>query len=470
MTKQIVFCIWICSICDAAIQNHIYFGKQTPYSLIENENTNIVSPNLSDCKSVQINMIHRHGNRYPSNDDVEDILSMSKKINTAKSITINLTLPWSIPFSGKEDTIMSNAGEYELYNIGVRLRKRFPALFVKDYSPLNYKFDSACKLRNVHSSNSLAAGLFDNQGNLGPRKLQSIAIGVHPCRQNPVLRFYDDCQNYETKVRDNKTAFIEYSKFIEGPEVKSVMKKVQQRLGLPDTELTFKDLKSIFVSCAYDIGMFKGVLGSGICALFDSKDMDIMEYAADMNNFYESSRGHVINYTISCPLLKDISDSLKQATENDPNEKQYSGIFRSGNSRTILPFLALLDLFPDKYALNHTNYADMKDRNFRSGKLAPFSSNVYFILYNCKEGHQVQMYVNERLTKIPCCSSATECDLNTFLKCYESIVSDCNLPKMCAVKKEATSSALQTLAGLIPLLSCMLVALFIIVIIVITIL
>ena len=141
---------YICILCCLTIVNPIsddcfkeaYFSSKTPYKIIENLDVEVEKPHPS-CKAVHINMVHRHANRYPSAKDTRNIKKAEEKINeavkTLKS-NINITLPWICPFSEKQDKLLSPTGENEIYQIGRRLKLRFPTIFSHKYTPLDYNF------------------------------------------------------------------------------------------------------------------------------------------------------------------------------------------------------------------------------------------------------------------------------------------------------------------------------------------
>ena len=425
-------------IVDTDCSEEVLFSSKTPYKFMENLNLQVERPN-PHCKAIQLNMVHRHGNRYPSSKDVRIISTMADKINQAIdkiSPEINLQLPWKNPFTERQDKLLSKVGENELYQIAKRLRARFPEIFVKEYTPLDYKFQSSCKLRCTHSANSLAAGLFESTGSLGTGGFQPIAIETYSCDDDKQLRFFDICDKYLTEVANNKLITKELKLFTKGMEMKSVLEKVKHKLGLPDINLNAVDLKAILVSCAYEIGMFNGSFGNGICSLLDKTDRRILEYALDLKHFYKRSAGYKITYNSSCPLLKDIIVTLESAA-NDSTDA-YLGVFRSSHAETIIPLFALMDIFLDREKLRADNYEKMKMRLFRPALMSPFSGNLYFVLFKCDEGKfKIQLYVNERLVKIPCCDSDIDCDFDIFMNCYKDIIKQCDFKEMCKLKKDA---------------------------------
>ena len=286
-------------------------------------------------------------------------------------------------------------------------------MFEKKYSPLTYKFRSSCKIRCTRSANALAAGLFEHRGTLGLDKLQPVGIETLPCSDDPVLRFFEMCDNYRINVDDNPAAAKEYNDFANSKELQSVIKKVEQRLSFPNLSLEPVDVLELFLMCAYELGMFNGTLSTGLCSLFDEEDRRILEFWSDLKNYYKQSAGHKITYESSCALLRDIYNTIMEVRDK-PGE-HYTGIFRSAHAETIIPLHALLRVFLDDAPVTASNYKSMKYRKFRSGK--------------------IQFYVSEKLHKVPCCDSKIDCDLDVFLQCYKKKIEGCNLKRMCALRK-----------------------------------
>ena len=156
-----------------------------------------------------------------------------------------------------------------------------------------------------------------------------------------------------------------------------------------------------------------------------------------MDDYYTKSNAYKITYESSCPLLRDILKSLQAKAGRNVSYEKYSALFRSGHSDTLIPFYALLGIYTNKIPLLSTNYIENKNRTFRVGCLCPFSGNLYFVLYKKDDGnnpisdYKIQLYVNERLTKIPGCKSSSDCDFSEFEKQYQSIVDNCDYKNMC---------------------------------------
>ncbi|XP_066913756.1 multiple inositol polyphosphate phosphatase 1-like isoform X2 [Clytia hemisphaerica] len=424
-------------------QEKASFAIKTPYALHENTDVLILRPQ-PQCKVKQLNFVHRHGHRFPSKNYILNFKELSKLINwkVESPPEMVLGLPWEPPLDEDHKSHLTHVGEKELYNIGIRTRKRFPELFEQRYNTRRFKFMSTNKLRTTHSATSLAAGLFDGDGSLHGR-IQPIALDISPndCR---VLRFYDNCHRYKQEIKKNAIALSEHEKFLHGKEIKKVADKIKVKLNLPSIRLTHRSLDAIFIGCAYELSMFDGSLDTGLCSLLDDEDRRVLEYADDLEKFYTSANpNNPLTYQIACPLLKDMLDYLQASRDGDT---MLVGIFRSAHSTAMLMMYTLLGLNKQHVPLRSENFQQIlnwRRQYFRSSQITPFAANFYFVLYECSGEWKIQLYWNERLVKMPCCVSELDCGFDVFMEYYQKIVQECDT-ELCREDSENITISKQT--------------------------
>ena len=146
-------------------------------------------------------------------------------------------------------------------------------------------------------------------------------------------------------------------------------------------------------------------------------------------------------------------------------------VFRFAHAETTLPLLSLLGLFRDNNLLLAKNFHQNKNRVFRTSRMAPFSTNIGFVLLDClaktgedddeedndddEEGdsdgdendddmkerplknrrYKVQMLLNELPVRLPFCKSDI-CSLSTLRRNLHKYVEQCNFRSMCRVNKD----------------------------------
>ena len=118
---------------------------------------------------------------------------------------------------------------------------------------------------------------------------------------------YDACPRHATDVLNQGLGEVE--KFSEGPEIKNLTKRLEERLQITGKlSLTFDFVEKIFRLCVFGF-MNRG--DTSWCSLFEEEGIKVLEYQGDLQNYYEHSYGNKLSYEIICPLLSDITQNLR---------------------------------------------------------------------------------------------------------------------------------------------------------------
>lgn len=426
------------------------FGTKTAY-----RNDNISDASLKypeKCQPIHLNMVLRHGSRYPSDGDREEIDELLAKLNKIYTVNSpfryqNLTLPWNKPPEWKhaDPSELSSVGENEQYNIAKRFRSRFPEVFVKEYWNKYYTFVSSDKLRTAQSAMSFAYGLFEARGPVSSSRFQPVAITFSGRDKDRLLSSYNSCPRYEIDVEEHGVAEVE--KFNEGPEIKNLTRLLEKRLQINGKlSLTFDFVEKIFRLCAF------GVMNRGDdswCSLLDDEDIKTLEYQGDLENYYEHSYGNELNLNMECTLLSDITQNVRDFSLGKIESR---GVFRFTSSGTLVSLLTILGLFKDSVPLRADNYMQQNKRQFRVSYMVPMSANVAVVLYACnstekvgKLEHKLQVLVNEKPVALSCCHGNTTCSLDTFLSCFKETVDSCDFDAMCSLPPTGHPKSLASL-------------------------
>lgn len=433
------------------------FGTKTAYHFNNTSDSSLKYP--EQCQPVHLNMVVRHGSRYPSDGDreeMEDLLNKLNEIYTASSPFRykNLTLPWNKPreWNDAEPSELSSVGENEQYNIAARFRSRFPEVFVKEYWNKYYKFESADKLRTAQSAMSFAYGLFEARGPVAPSKFQPVAITFSGRENDRLLSSYKWCPRYEIDVEEHGVEEIE--RFVKGPEIKNVTKQLEERLQITGKlSLTFDFVEKIFRLCAFGV-MNRG--DNSWCSLLNEDDIKVLEYQDDLENYYEHSYGNSLNHKIECTLLSDITQHLRDFSMG---KNTFRGVFRFTSSGTLVSLLTILGLFRDTVPLRADNYIQQNKRQFMISNVVPMSANIAFVLYSCsstekagKLEYKLQLLVNEKPVPLSCCHGNITCGLDEFLSCFKETVDSCDFDALCSLPPTENPKALAATSSPLPLL------------------
>lgn len=419
------------------------FGTKTAYHF---DNTSLTFP--EGCQPVHINMVLRHGSRYPSGGDREEIDELLTSLNKIYTVNKpfryqNLSLPWDRPgvWSDAEPSELTSVGENEQYNIAKRFRSRFPEVFVKNYWNKYYKFVSSDKMRTAQSAMSFAFGLFKARGPVTTSKFQPVAITFSGRENDKLLSSYKWCPRYEIDVEEHGVEEVE--KFIKGPELRNLTKRLEERLQITGKlSLNLDFVEKIFRLCAFGV-MNRG--DNSWCALLEDEDIRILEYQGDLENYYEHSYGNQLNQKIECTLLSDITQNLRDFSQGKTDLR---GVFRFTSSGTLISLLTILGLFKDSVPLRADNYQQQNKRQFTVSNMVPMSANIAVVMYVCnstekagKREHKLQALVNEKPVALPCCHGNVTCGLNEFLSCFKETVESCDFDAMCSLPPTGNPTA-----------------------------
>ncbi|XP_028398682.1 multiple inositol polyphosphate phosphatase 1-like [Dendronephthya gigantea] len=413
------------------------FATKSRYPQYNDDNHDIVKvPN--GCSPLHLNMVLRHGTRYPGKKDIKGMDELAGYINQFhnKETTYgNLKMPWVNRFK-YGDKFLAKVGAEELYNISRRIRRKFPSLFSPKYSGEQHYFVSTMTPRTSQSASAFSFGLFEGTGVLGPSKFQPVAITTTNLTE-PLLRFFDICSEYIQRVSENKEiSLVEFHKFKDGEEMTNLKAAFAKRLNITDhSGLTSAHIQYIFLSCAYELAIY----GDGqLCSILHDSELDIIEYMYDIKNYWKRGYGYKINYDMSCLLLKNLTESIENVVKSLGTSVAYTqAIFHFSHAETIIPLVCLMGLFKDNEPLLANNYRKQKNRQFRTANIAPFSGNIAVVLYSCKSDDEksgmfyVQVLANEIPAALPCCDAKELCPLNQFRACFRHIVEQCDLHSIC---------------------------------------
>lgn len=99
----------------------------------------------TDCSPTQVWLLSRHGTRYPSEEDIEEL----QKLNDLKTmITADSTLcpedidairKWTLNTTKTDHYMLHSQGVEELKSLATRLKTQFPQIFNTSYSDDKFK-------------------------------------------------------------------------------------------------------------------------------------------------------------------------------------------------------------------------------------------------------------------------------------------------------------------------------------------
>lgn len=337
------------------------------------------------CHPVQLQLVSRHGARYPTYKDYHT--KMLPFIARMKDHPLYEDYP--VVYSDDQLETLSARGESQLQALGSRLTSQFPGI-MGEWDSSSMKLESSFKKRAETSATSFAKGAFAVGGDLlKPHKRE-----LTQTRNDTVLRAFDACAQRVEQTEHNADDILRSWK--EGDRMLKVKQQVMARLGWD--RMNTSDLLTLYKTCSYLMlteDQFDRTHQEEptLCSVLGETDLEALEYYFDLKKFYGFGYGAAINSQLAKPLLQLIQEEWET--------EEYKGSFRFGHAETTLPLMTALGLFRDNFVLRHDTPAELiASRKWNMSHMTPMAANILFVLHDCSGVRKVQLYVNEQLTEM----------------------------------------------------------------------
>ena len=227
--------------------------------------------------------------------------------------------------------------------------------------------------------------------------------------------------------------------------MKQVLEGVSDRLGFDSNDtLTLEDLSAIYDVCRYERAWHPEDV-SPWCAAFSDTDLKVLEFYEDLEYYHKNGYANDLNYKMSCPLIRDLTDTFNENVTDRP-----LGTFYFSHSEALLPFLALFGLYRDESgSLTHDSFETEAARNraYRTSLIGSFSTSMAFVLFDCGEevegeSQKLMAFHQEKAVKLAKCRDLA-CGWQEFQEGYaDDIV--CPFKQLCESPSTPQSGAVGT--------------------------
>ncbi|XP_074556171.1 uncharacterized protein LOC141811985 isoform X2 [Curcuma longa] len=433
------------SLADETFDVRRHLSTVTRYDIArEASDVGVSSSAIPDgCEPVHLNLVARHGTRAPTKKRIKELdrlaVRLEALVTDAKKILEEDALQkiplwlwgWKSPWEGRgKGGELISKGEVELYQLGVRIRDRFPTLFGEEYHPDTYPIRATQVPRASASAVAFGMGIFSGKGSLGPGQHRAFSVISESRASDLHLRFYDTCETYKN-YRKNKEPEVEKMK---EPVIDQIVSSLISRYQL---NFTNQDVKSLWFLCKQEASLLD--ITNQACSLFNPSEVSLLEWTDDLEVFMLKGYGESVNYRMGLPLLQDVVHSMEKAINSE--EEMASGSpekarLRFAHAETVVPFTCLLGLFLEESEFKQIQREQPlslpplppNKRNWKGSVIAPFAGNNMLALYKCSgntsknivsSGDQrveyfVRVFHNEIPVPLPGCGQKDFCQFNVF--------------------------------------------------------
>ena len=216
------------------------FGSKTAYDWAV-DTQNLVTADDQDmsatfegktCKAIYVNAIIRHGVRYPSDGDMEDMTKLQERIIDNKASNVfNFIDTWNNTYPLEDEKQLVETGRKEMSDIGERFARRFATLFRNYHNTKKIQYVSSSKDRAIESAEKFYEGFTKVLTG------QLTSSQVNYTVNNSLVRFYDDCNYYEEVIEDSPVVFKQFHDFMKTSIFTNMKTQIEERLGFQNITL-----------------------------------------------------------------------------------------------------------------------------------------------------------------------------------------------------------------------------------------
>lgn len=414
---------------DFDVRQHL--STKSPYfSLLPPNNTH-----PDGCQAIHLDLVARHGSRDPTSGDINALNVLAADLAKYGPYITNSSFfwmkTWTNPFLLINQGYLSPSGEREHYHLGERNDVAFSPLLNQTYLPNVYVIQSTQVSRTGVSASAYTYGFLHDKGDVGPYNYEPVFVSTESASLDVTLRFFDVCQQYVQAVSNNTINSRESDKYI-ARHYPIIAESVAKRLGVYGVwNITNSDVDTLFSACAFEASV--DLRTDGYCTLFTPEEVEIYEYAEDLDNYYVKGYGAGFGYEISAPLLQNIVQGIDKIIAGKNSVE--AAYLRFAHAETVMPLVSLLGLFKDEKPITaDSTQEEIENRKWRTSIISPFAANLMFVLYKCDAGDfRVKLLHNEVEYLIPGCD-AIDCTYTQFKKVFNTAL-NYNFTKVCDIPK-----------------------------------
>ncbi|EJD01743.1 phytase [Fomitiporia mediterranea MF3/22] len=378
----------------------------------------------SQCGITQVNIIQRHGARFPATDenegkDIREALSKFGLVTTY--LDPRLKFLQNYKYDLGEDGLVA-FGAAQSFDSGQYDFTRYKDLVNKTNLPFIRASGSE---RVIDSANNWTSG-FVHASHRKVKPLLDLIIEELPNSNNTLNN--DQCPN---AGNSDKQTQVWQNIYAEG---------IAARLNAsaPGASLTAKDVTSLFKLCALEtVAKSKP---SDFCGMFDLKEFEDFEYYGDLNKYYKNGYGQdlgpvqgvgYVNELIARLTNSPVHDNTQTNRTLDSNPTTFPldrpMYIDFSHENVMTSIYSALGLFRQEGGDLDPRNPD-RERTWIASRLVPFSARLVTERLECSGMTVVRMFVNDRLQPLEFCDGDEEgdglCLLDKFIESQRYARSD----------------------------------------------
>ncbi|ODV82206.1 putative acid phosphatase precursor [Suhomyces tanzawaensis NRRL Y-17324] len=404
-----------------------YLGGAGPY--IQRQGYGISTDVPEQCTLEQVQLLSRHGERYPSNSVGKKLEAIYKKFKS-----YNGTFTGDFGFLNDYTYFVDNSDLYEKETspknsdsnfAGTTDALKHGAAFRRKYGSL-FNENETFPVFSSNSGRCFQTGVFFTRGFFGDDyeddKVTYVVVdedkkmGANSLTPRAACASYNDTSSSEVKKLD--TTYL-----------KNIITRFQK--FAPGLNLTQGDVSNLFQWCAYELNV-RG--SSPFCDLFSNEEFIQYSYGTDVSNYYANGAGNNLTAVIGSTLL---NASLTLLKDNSSSNKVWLSFTHDTDLEIFHSALGLLEPKEDL----PTDYIPFPYPYLHSS-IVPQGARIYTEKYKCGQSSYVRYIINDAVVPIPKCSSGPgfSCEFSAYEDYIKERIGNINFAQQCDLAEGAPST------------------------------
>ncbi|KAL3272404.1 hypothetical protein HHI36_013880 [Cryptolaemus montrouzieri] len=329
----------------------LYFGSKTGYQIVSGKRDNHDVP---ECTPVQLWSVNRHGARLPTEQEIRRLRGL---VNLREEIVKNYEERRSFPDKGRlcredldllkrwnwneslsenKEKVLTSQGIEDAKYLARRFRSKYSSILNQPYRENYYNFQYDTSDYKTHDTyQAYIEGIFD----MNKSFMVHANVDVNERILPPGY-----CKTWSREVENNNDTYREYERFKMKQDYLQLVRDVFRRLGFRYT-LNEAIIRDMYDMCRYEKAWYL-YQRSPWCSVFTKRQLEILEYAEDLQDYSHSGYGNMMNAKVGCLLVKDMYEMMKKTVNGDAADA-YKASYYFTQSTQFLRFLTAMGIARD---------------------------------------------------------------------------------------------------------------------------
>lgn len=395
-----------------------FLGGSAPYK--QGSRYGISTDIPEQCTVEQVQMISRHGERFPSKGDgatFDKIMNVFKSYGKDFKGDLSFLNDYEYFVTNKEyyekETSPTNsegtfAGTTTALRHGAYFRQRYSTL----YSGGNFTVFTTNSGRCYQTANYFARGFLGDE--YSDEIVEYVVVDEDPKMGANSLTPRYACKNLENINNDDIVDKFDKS------YLQDILNRWQQQN--PGLNLTTSQVSRLFLWCAFELNV-RG--SSPFCSLFTNEEFIKSGYENDLTNYYSIGQGNNLSTTMGSPMVEA---SLRLLLDESSTNKIWVMFTHDTDMEFYLSSMGLIN--PEKdLPVDHVPFPNP----YNAAQMFPQGGRTYLEKLNCNDKKYVRFIMNDAVVPFPDCSNGVgfSCEFDQFVDIVRSRLDGIDYSKQC---------------------------------------